>query len=144
MDGSRQERLQLSRQTFTLAESFQQGWQNLSKTLELLTANLKLMFTKEGANALGGLGTMSQIFPTYWNWQSFWSITAMLSVMFAFLNVLPIPGLDGGHAIFILYEMLTGRKPNQRFMEVVQMLGVLFLIMLMIFVNVNDVLRFLG
>lgn len=143
IDATRREGLQLKQHTYSFKESFVAGWHQLIKTTDLHVSSLKLIFTKEGANAVGGLGTMSQIFPTYWSWQNFWRITAMLSVMFAFLNVLPIPGLDGGHAIFILYEMVTRRKPNQRFMEIVQTIGVLFLIMLIIFVNVNDVLKFL-
>lgn len=142
-DAEKRETLQLKRENYDFKTSLVAGWQQLAKALDLQINSLKLIFTKEGASSVGGLGTMSQIFPTYWSWQNFWRITAMLSIMFAFLNVLPIPGLDGGHAIFILYELITRRKPNQRFMEIVQIVGVLFLITLIIFVNVNDVFRFL-
>lgn len=143
VDSEKREGLQLKQHTYNFKQALVAGWQQLENVLALQVNSLKLIFTKEGANSVGGLGSMSQIFPTYWSWQSFWKITAMLSIMFAFLNVLPIPGLDGGHAVFILYEMITGRKPNQRFMEIVQTIGVLFLITLIIFVNVNDVFKFL-
>lgn len=143
VDGKKRENLALKQHKYSLGASFSEGWSQLVKTLQLQINSLKLIFTKEGASSVGGLGTMAQIFPTFWSWQNFWRITAMLSVMFAFLNVLPIPGLDGGHAIFILYEMIVGRKPPQRFMEIVQTIGILFLITLVIFVNVNDIFKFL-
>lgn len=143
VDGKGRENLQLKQHKYNFGESFSAGWEQFKRTLQMQIDSFKLMFTKEGASSLGGLGTMSQIFPTFWSWQNFWRITAMLSIMFAFLNVLPIPGLDGGHAIFILYEMITGRKPPQRFMEIVQTIGILFLISLIVFVNVNDIFKFL-
>ncbi|PVX50081.1 regulator of sigma E protease [Balneicella halophila] len=144
MDMQNRESLALKRHTYSFGESFAAGWDMFAKTIDRQLGSFKIMFTKEGASSLGGIGTMTQIFPSSWSWYGFWHITAMLSIMFAFLNVLPIPGLDGGHAMFITYELITGRKPNQRFMEIVQTIGILFLISLMIFVNFNDVLRFMG
>lgn len=143
IDGQYRENLELKQYKYSLTESFSAAWQQLTNVLDVQVNSFKLIFTKEGAASVGGIGAMSQIFPTFWSWENFWRISAMLSIMFAFLNVLPIPGLDGGHAMFITYEMLTGRKPNQRFMEIVQTIGVLFLITLVLFVNFNDVLRFM-
>lgn len=144
VDSEKREILALKQYQYSFIQSFAAGWQQFLETLQLQVNSFKLLFTKEGVSSIGGLGTMAQIFPTFWNWQNFWRITAMFSLMFAFLNILPIPGLDGGHAIFILYEMITGRTPPQRFMEIIQTIGILFLITLIVFVNVNDVFRFLG
>lgn len=135
--------LELNHREFTFWESIPVGINKGFNLLHNYVKSLKLVFTKEGVSSLGGVGTMAQIFPTYWSWQMFWERSAFLSIMFAFLNVLPIPGLDGGHAIFILYEMISGRKPSTRFMEVVQTIGILFLFALIIFVNANDVMRIL-
>ena len=83
------------------------------------------------------------MFPDEWNWKGFWASTALISIILAFMNVLPIPALDGGHVMFLLYEMVTGRKPNDKFLEYAQMLGFFLLMGLVLFANGNDLYRFL-
>jgi regulator of sigma E protease len=104
----------------------------------------KIVFTKAGAKSLGGFGTMGSLFGTSWNWPHFWSMTAFLSIMLAFLNILPIPAFDGGHMMFIIYEMVSGRKPSDKFLERSQMVGLIIIIMLFVFANGNDIMRWLG
>jgi regulator of sigma E protease len=104
---------------------------------------LKYIFTAEGAKNLGGFGTIGSIFPDKWDWYGFWSITAFLSIILAVMNILPIPALDGGHVMFLCYEMITRRKPSDKFLEYAQVGGMAFLILLLIFANGNDIYRFL-
>jgi regulator of sigma E protease len=114
-----------------------------AQTLSDYAANLKFLFTSSGAKQIGGFGTIGGLFPPTWDWRSFWSLTAFLSIILAFMNILPIPALDGGHVVFLLYEMITGRKPNQKVMEYAQMVGMILLIGLILFANFNDIRRFL-
>ncbi len=104
---------------------------------------------KTGAHkGLGGFVAIGNLFPPQWHWQSFWTITALLSLMLAFLNILPIPALDGGHVTFLIYEMITGRKPGEKFLEYAQIVGMILLLSLLLYVNGNDIyrgiLRFMG
>jgi regulator of sigma E protease len=103
----------------------------------------KYVFTKKGATQLGGFGAIGNLFPDQWNWLSFWQTTALISIILAFMNVLPIPALDGGHVMFLLYEMATGRKPNEKVMEYAQLVGFFLLIALVLFANGNDIYRWL-
>ena len=103
----------------------------------------KYVFTSEGATQVGGFGAIANLFPGTWNWISFWHTTALISIILAFMNILPIPALDGGHVVFLLYEMATGRKPNEKVMEYAQMVGFILLITLVLFANGNDVYRWL-
>lgn len=103
--------------------------------------DLKYVFTKEGASSLGGFGTIGSIFPSSWDWYSFWTMTAFLSIILAVMNILPIPALDGGHVLFLFYEIIFRRKPGEKFMERTQMVGMFLLFGLMIWANFNDVLR---
>lgn len=103
---------------------------------------LKLIFTPEGAKSVGSFGTIGSIFPSTWNWVSFWDITAFISVILAVMNLLPIPALDGGHVVFLLYEMITRRKPSLKFMEVAQMVGMGLILALMVYAIGNDIFRF--
>lgn len=113
------------------------GWETLTSYVK----QFKLVFTKEGAQQIGGFGSIGKMFPNVWDWQIFWSMTALLSLVLAFMNFLPIPALDGGHVIFLLYEMITGRKPSDKFMEYAQTAGFLFLLALLIYANGNDIFR---
>ena len=115
------------------------GW----NTLKGYVSDFKYVFTKEGATSLGGFGTIGSLFPSQWNWCSFWMMTAFISIILAFMNILPIPALDGGHLMFLLFEMITGRKPSDKFMERVQIIGMVLLFGLMIYANLNDIIRFL-
>jgi regulator of sigma E protease len=103
-------------------------------------AQFKVIFTPGtgGIKGIGGFKSMGSIFAPRWDWESFWKLTAMLSVILAFMNMLPIPGLDGGHVMFTLWEMITGRKPSDKFMEYAQIAGFVILIALMLYANGND------
>ena len=87
---------------------------------------------------------MGSIFPGVWDWQIFWELTAFISIMLAVVNILPIPALDGGHVLFLLYEVITRRKPGEKFMEYAQITGMMILLGLFILANVNDIVRFFG
>lgn len=117
------------------------GVQETGDILSNYISSMKLVFTKEGASQIGGFGAIGGLFPAQWNWQVFWSMTAFLSLILAFMNILPIPALDGGHVMFLLYEIITGRKPGDKFLEYAQMVGMILLFGLLIFANGNDILR---
>jgi regulator of sigma E protease len=110
-------------------------------TLSDYAVSLKFLFTSSGVKQMGGFGTIGGLFPAEWNWRSFWALTAFLSIVLAFMNILPIPALDGGHVMFLLYEMISGRKPNQKVMEYAQMVGMILLIALIVFANANDIAK---
>lgn len=103
--------------------------------------SMKLVFTKEGAKSVGGFGALGSIFPEKWNWIAFWNIAAFISVALAFMNILPVPGLDGGHILFLLYEVITRRKPGEKFMEYAQMTGMFLLLLLLLYANGMDIVR---
>jgi regulator of sigma E protease len=103
---------------------------------------MKYVFTKEGASSLGGFGAIGNLFPAEWNWHAFWMTTAFLSIILAFMNILPIPALDGGHVMFLLYEVITRRKPSDKFMEYAQIAGMILLFGLLLYANGNDIFRF--
>jgi regulator of sigma E protease len=106
-------------------------------------SSLKLLFSKEGAQSVGGFGTLGDLFPNQWDWYSFWQITAFLSVILAFMNIIPIPALDGGYTLFLLVEIVTRRKPSERFLEIANMIGMGFLLLLLVYANANDIYRLL-
>ena len=114
------------------------GWEMLYNYVR----QFKLVFTPKGAQSLGGFGTMASIFPEAWDWYAFWAMTAFFSVALAFMNILPIPALDGGHIMFLLIEVVTGRKPSDRVLEIAQYVGFGIVIALLIFVNANDIWKF--
>ncbi len=128
---------------YTLLESFPKGIERGVNTLKGYVSDMKYLFTKEGANSLGGFAAIGGLFPDMWNWQIFWNMTALLSIMLAFMNILPIPALDGGHVLFLLYEVITRRQPSEKFMEYAQTAGMIILIALMLFANGNDLFKFL-
>jgi regulator of sigma E protease len=104
--------------------------------------SIKLLFSQEKAyESVGGFISIGNIFPSIWDWESFWSLTAFLSIMLAILNVLPIPALDGGHVMFLLYEIIFRRKPSDKFMEYAQIAGMVILFGLLIFANANDIIK---
>ena len=122
-------------------ESFPAGMHMGIQTLKDYIAQFKYVFTKEGASSLGGFGAIGNLFPAQWNWQAFWMMTAFLSVILAFMNILPIPALDGGHVVFLIYEVVTKRKPNEKFMEYAQVAGMLLLLGLVLYANGMDIVR---
>ena len=106
--------------------------------------DLKYLFSADGAKSLGGFGAIGSLFPPVWDWHMFWLMTAFLSIILAFMNILPIPALDGGHVLFLIYEIITGRKPSENFMVRAEYVGFGILILLMVVANLNDILRWLG
>ncbi len=122
-------------------EAIPRGWQVGTERLTTYVESCKMLFTKQGAKSVGGFGTLGSMFPDRWNWYSFWQIAAFLSVILAFMNIIPIPGLDGGHTLFLIVEMITRRKPSERFMEVANMIGMGFLLLLLVYANMNDIYR---
>jgi len=127
---------------YSLFESISQGYSTAYWTLLDYIGQFKYIFTKEGATQLGGFGTIGKLFPPSWNWQAFWETTALLSIILAFMNFLPIPALDGGHIMFLLYEMIVGRKVNDKFMENAQVFGFLLLIAIVLYANGMDAVRY--
>ena len=116
------------------------GWNVLAGYV----GDMKYVFTADGAKSLGGFGAIGSLFPPVWDWYLFWKMTAFLSIILAFMNILPIPALDGGHVLFLLYEMITRRKPSENFMIKAEYVGFGLLILLMVVANLNDILRWLG
>ena len=113
-------------------------------TIKMYLGQFKFIFSKEGAKNLGGFGTIGNLFPDKWSWGDFWQMTAFLSIILAIMNLLPIPALDGGHVLFLFYEVITGRKPNEKFMEYAQIAGMIFILGLLLYANGNDLFRLLG
>ena len=127
----------------SLDESIIEGFDFGYWTLYDYVSQFQYMFTKKGAKQLGGFGAIGSMFPGTWNWKGFWSSTALISIILAFMNILPIPALDGGHVMFLAYEIVTGRKPNDKFMEYAQMFGFFLLLTLVLYANGNDLYRLL-
>ena len=125
----------------TFSESIYDGFNYGFWTLHDYAAQFKYVFTKKGASQVGGFAAIGNLFPAQWNWKGFWSSTALISIILAFMNILPIPALDGGHVMFLMYEIISGRKPNDRFMEYAQMFGFLLLLAVLLFANGNDIYR---
>ena len=136
--------INISQVDLSLAESITEGFSYGYWTLYDYVAQFKYVFTKKGASQLGGFGAIGSLFPATWDWRAFWASTAFISIILAFMNLLPIPALDGGHVMFLLYEMVSGRKPNDKFMEYAQMVGFFLLLALVIYANGNDLFRFLS
>ncbi len=130
------------RKQYTLGESITGGIGYGVDVLKDYVTQFKYVFTQKGASQVGGFGAIGGLFPDTWDWTSFWQTTALISIILAFMNILPIPALDGGHVMFLLYEMLSGRKPNDKFMEYAQMVGFFLLIALVLFANGNDIYRY--
>ena len=135
--------ISITKINFELTESISEGYDKAYWILSDYIKQFEYVFTPKGITQLGGFGAIGNIFPASWDWQRFWESTALLSLILAFMNILPIPALDGGHVMFLIYEVVTGSKPNDKFMEYAQMAGFLFLISLVIFANGNDVYRYL-
>lgn len=121
-------------------------WQSIPAGITMgfgtLTSYIKqFKLIHKSPESLGGFITIGKIFPGVWDWERFWTLTAFLSIILAFMNILPIPALDGGHVIFLVYEMVTGRKPGDKFMEYAQIAGLVLLFSLLLYANMNDVIR---
>jgi len=124
-------------------ESIPAGINKGVETFKSYLQQLKLIFDAEteAYKSVGGFITIGKIFPGVWDWESFWNLTAFLSIILAIMNVLPIPALDGGHVMFLLYEMISGRKPSEKFLEYAQIAGMILLLTLLVFANGNDIVK---
>lgn len=130
--------------SYSFLESFPAGVKYGWDVLSGYVSDMKYVFSADGAKSLGGFGAIGSLFPPTWDWHAFWLMTAFLSIILAFMNILPIPALDGGHVLFLLYEMITRRKPSETFMIRAEYAGIGILLLLMIVANLNDILRWLG
>jgi regulator of sigma E protease len=130
--------------TYTFLSSLPAGIKYGWDVLKGYVDDFKYVFTADGAKSLGGFGAIGSLFPPMWDWHAFWMMTAFLSIILAFMNILPIPALDGGHVFFLCYEMITRRKPSDKFMIRAEYVGITILLLLMIVANMNDILRWLG
>jgi len=130
---------------YTLAQSIPAGIAKGFKTLKDYLKQFRVIFSKgsKAYESLGGFITIGSIFPGVWDWQSFWNLTAFLSIILGIMNILPIPALDGGHVMFLMFEVVTGRKPSDKFLEYAQITGMILLLALLIFANGNDIIRFI-
>lgn len=133
----------LSVKNYSFLESFGAGGEKFIGKFKLMIKNIKAIGNpKTGAyKGVGSFVSIAKIFPTTWDWQFFWNITAFLSIMLGVLNLLPIPALDGGHAVFVLYEMITGKKPGDKFLEYAQMVGFVLMMALFVYAFGNDIYR---
>lgn len=131
----------ISQKDYSFAESIPGGLKLGFNTLSDYVAQLKFLFTKKGASSIGGFGAFGSLFSANWDWHIFWNMTAFISIMLAFMNFLPIPALDGGHIMFLMYEIITGRKPNEKLMEYAQMAGIILLLGLLLYANGNDIYK---
>jgi regulator of sigma E protease len=128
---------------YSFGEAIPAGFNMAFTTLNDYVTQMKFLFTKKGATSIGGFGSFGSLFAPTWDWHSFWLLTAFISIVLAFMNFLPIPALDGGHIMFLLYEMITGRKPSDKFMEYAQMVGIILLLGLLVFANGNDIYKWI-
>ncbi len=143
--GSLSELFELEYTEYGFLEAIPAGIDKGIETFKNYLKQLRLIFSpKTGAyKSLGGFITIGNIFPGQWDWHSFWSLTAFLSIILAIMNVLPIPALDGGHVVFLLYEMISGRKPNDKVLEYAQIAGMIILFSLLLYANGNDVVKWI-
>jgi len=127
---------------YTFMQSIPAGIKKGVETTKSYLKQLKLLFKPKvkAYESLGGFIKIGSIFPSTWNWQSFWNLTAFLSIILAIMNVLPIPALDGGHVLFLVFEMITGRKPGDRFLEYAQIVGMVILLSILLYANLNDII----
>lgn len=128
---------------YSFSEAIPAGFNMAFGTLSDYVTQMKFLFTKKGASSIGGFGAFGSLFAPTWDWHSFWLLTAFISIVLAFMNFLPIPALDGGHIMFLLYEMITGRKPSDKFMEYAQTVGIILLLGLLVFANGNDIYKWI-
>lgn len=128
--------------SYSLLESVPVGLKKMYTTLASYASSLKYLFTKEGASQIGGLGSIGSLFPESFNWMNFWSLTALISIILAVMNILPIPALDGGHIVFLLYEIITRKTPSIKVLERAQIFGLVLLFGLMLYANINDIIKF--
>ncbi len=128
-------------QEYGFVESIPAGISKGTKILTSYVKSMSLLFTKEGAKQIGGFGSIAGMFPPVWDWNNFWVMTALLSIILAFMNILPIPALDGGHVVFLIYEMISGKAPSENFLTRAQVIGMVLLLTLLVYANGMDIYR---
>ncbi|GAB4130669.1 MAG: RIP metalloprotease RseP [Bacteroidia bacterium] len=133
----------LKRTEYGFFEAWGRGFVKTGEVLTSYVKQLRLLFTKAGASKVGGFASIGSMFPSTWDWEAFWSITAFLSIVLAFMNLLPIPVLDGGYILFVLWEMITGKKVSDKFMQTALNIGMYLVLGLLVLANGNDIYRFL-
>jgi regulator of sigma E protease len=140
-----QKSFQITQKAYSLLGAIPAGINKTYQTIKSYLTDLKLIFSPktEAYKSVGSVIAIANIFPSFWDWKIFWNITALLSIMFSVLNILPIPALDGGHILFVFYEMITGRKPGEKFLEYAQMVGMIILLAIMVLAFGNDIFRFI-
>lgn len=134
--------LTITKVEYGFFESWGAGWNKTIYQLGKYVKQLRFLFSKEGASKVGGFGSIASIFPAEWDWQAFWATTAMLSIILAFMNLLPIPVLDGGYILFVLYEMITRKKVSDKVMQKALTVGMYLVLALLVLANANDIYRF--
>lgn len=139
--GSPAKTISVSHKDFSFSEAISEGFSYGYWTLHDYVVQFKYVFTKKGATQIGGFGAIGNLFPAAWDWNQFWMNTALISIILAFMNLLPIPALDGGHVLFLLWEMLTGRAVSQKVLERAQTVGMLLLLALLLYANGLDVIK---
>ena len=134
---------ELKKHEYNILTAIPAGAVKAYKTFGNYLKQLKLIFSPgtKAYESVGGFITIGKIFPSQWDWMAFWNLTAFLSIILAIMNVLPIPALDGGHVLFLVYEIITRRKPSEKFMEYAQYAGMVFLLALLLLANGNDVVK---
>lgn len=134
---------EIKKKTYTFLYAIPAGINKGVSTMSSYLKQLKLIFSPKSKayESVGGFITIGSIFPGTWDWEAFWSLTAFLSIILAIMNFLPIPALDGGHVLFLLFEIITGRKPGDKFLEYAQITGMVILFSLLIFANANDIIK---
>ncbi len=135
---------EMTHKSYSFLESFPAGCKYGWDVLAGYVSDMQYVFTADGAKSLGGFGSIGSLFPSQWDWFMFWKMTAFLSIILAFMNILPIPALDGGHVLFLLYEIIARRKPSDKFMIYAEYTGITILVILMVVANLNDILRWIG
>lgn len=133
--------LQLQHRSYSFGESITRGCEMALWKMHDYAAQLPLIFTSKGIQNVGGFGAIGNLFPAAWDWKLFWANTAFISLILAIMNILPIPALDGGHIVFLLYEMITGKEAPQKVLEVAQIVGFVILLALLIYANGNDIYK---
>jgi regulator of sigma E protease len=128
---------------YSFGESIGRGIQKGYTTLSDYASQMKFLFTKKGVSSMGGFGTLGKLFPSTWDWEIFWLNTALISIILAFMNILPIPALDGGHVVFLIYEIITGREAPQKVLEIAQYIGFFLILGLVLYANGNDIYNWL-
>ncbi|MEJ6582603.1 MAG: RIP metalloprotease RseP [Crocinitomicaceae bacterium] len=129
---------------YTFGQSFRRGVARGYTTLSDYVGQMKFLFTKKGATSIGGFGAIGNMFPASWDWEKFWLNTALISIILAFMNILPIPALDGGHVVFLIYEMVRGKEAPQKVLETAQYIGFFILMGLLLYANGNDIYRLIA